>query len=92
MVDVPTNLPVTRIDDDDEVYRTSDEKHRAIIALLKECQERDQPVLVGTTSIEKSELLAEMLKKENIKNYKVLNARFHEQEAQIIAQGRGARA
>jgi len=86
VVDVPTNLPVTRIDDDDEVYRTIEEKHKAIIDLITECQKRDQPVLVGTTSIEKSELLADLLKNAKVENYKVLNARFHEQEAQIIAQ------
>ena len=86
VVDVPTNLPLTRIDDDDEVYRTTDEKHRAIITLIAECQKRRQPVLVGTTSIDKSELLAELLKNEKVEDFKVLNARFHEQEAQIIAQ------
>ena len=86
VVDVPTNQPVTRIDDDDEVYRTTEEKHTAIITLIKECQKRGQPVLVGTTSIDKSELLAELLKKSGVKEYKVLNARFHEQEAQIISQ------
>jgi len=86
VVDVPTNLPIKRIDDDDEVYRTTEEKHAAIISLIGECQERGQPVLVGTTSIDKSEMLAELLKKAKVKNYRVLNARFHEQEAQIIAQ------
>ncbi len=86
VVDVPTNLPLTRIDDDDEVYRTTDEKHKAIITLIADCQTRQQPVLVGTTSIEKSELLAELLKKEKVKDFKVLNARYHTQEAQIIAQ------
>lgn len=86
VVDVPTNLPVARVDEDDEVYRTVEEKFRAINHLIMECRERMQPVLVGTTSIEKSELLAEMLKKEGLKDYKVLNARYHEQEAQIIAQ------
>ncbi|MCF6320904.1 MAG: preprotein translocase subunit SecA [Rhizobiaceae bacterium] len=86
VLDVPTNLPIKRIDDDDEVYRTTDEKHHAIISLISECQERNQPVLVGTTSIEKSEQLAELLEKAKVKDFKVLNARFHEQEAQIIAQ------
>jgi preprotein translocase subunit SecA len=86
VVDVPTNLSVSRIDDDDEVYRTTEEKHKAIITLIAECQKRNQPVLVGTTSIEKSEKLAELLKNEKVKDYKVLNARFHEQEAQIISQ------
>ena len=85
VVDVPTNMPVARIDEDDEVYRTVEEKNRAIIALIKECFERKQPVLVGTTSIEKSEQLAEQLKQAGMKAFKVLNARHHEQEAQIIA-------
>ena len=69
----------------DEVYRTAAEKFTAIIELIKDCRERGQPVLVGTTSIEKSELLADMLKKDKVP-HKVLNARYHEQEAQIIAQ------
>ncbi len=85
VLDVPTNLPVARIDDHDEVYRTFEEKYQAITALISECRERKQPVLVGTTSIEKSELLAELLKKSGLKDFKVLNARHHEQEAQIIA-------
>ncbi len=85
VVEVPTNLPVARIDDDDEVYRTVEEKFQAITALINECRERNQPVLVGTTSIEKSELLAELLDKQGLKDFKVLNARHHEQEAQIIA-------
>ena len=85
VIEVPTNLPVARIDDDDEVYRTVDEKFLAITALINECRERNQPVLVGTTSIEKSEMLAELLQKEGLKDFKVLNARHHEQEAQIIA-------
>lgn len=85
VIEVPTNLPVARIDDDDEVYRTADEKFLAITALIKECRERNQPVLVGTTSIEKSERLAELLEKQGLKDFKVLNARHHEQEAQIIA-------
>ena len=86
VVDVPTNLPVARIDDHDEVYRTVEEKTKAIVDLIKECQERKQPVLVGTTSIEKSEQLAEMLKQNGLKEFQVLNARHHEQEAQIIAE------
>jgi len=85
VLDVPTNLPVARVDDHDEVYRTFDEKYRAITGLINECRERKQPVLVGTTSIEKSELLADLLKKAGLKDFKVLNARHHEQEAQIIA-------
>jgi preprotein translocase subunit SecA len=64
VLEVPTNLPVSRVDDDDEVYRTNAEKYRAIIELIKDCKQRGQPVLVGTTSIEKSEQLAEMLRKQ----------------------------
>jgi len=86
VLEIPTNRPMTRIDDHDEVYRTQDEKYKAIIDLIKECRERKQPVLVGTTSIEKSEYLAALLKKEKIKDVQVLNARYHEQEAHIIAQ------
>jgi preprotein translocase subunit SecA len=85
VVEVPTNMPMVRIDDDDEVYRTAGEKFKSIIALIKDCRDRRQPVLVGTTSIEKSELLSEMLKKDKIP-HQVLNARYHEQEAFIIAQ------
>ncbi len=85
VVEMPTNLPVARIDDNDEVYRTAPEKFAAIITVIKECQERGQPVLVGTTSIEKSELLSEMLKKDKVK-HQVLNARYHEQEAFIVSQ------
>ncbi|MDA7947900.1 MAG: preprotein translocase subunit SecA [Hyphomicrobiaceae bacterium] len=86
VVEIPTNQDMVRIDDHDEVYRTADEKYRAIIDLVKDCQKRKQPVLVGTTSIEKSEHLASLLRKEKIKNFQVLNARYHEQEAHIIAQ------
>src|SRR3984893_15124668 len=64
VIEVPTNMPMIRLDDDDEVYRTAPEKYRAILALINECKERGQPVLVGTTSIEKSEQLAEMLRKQ----------------------------
>ena len=85
VIEVPTHLPVARADEDDEVYRTAAEKFRAIIELVRDCRERGQPVLVGTTSIEKSELLSEELKKKNVR-HNVLNARYHEQEAQIIAQ------
>ncbi len=85
VLEIPTNLPVNRTDSDDEVYRTIDEKNEAIIALIKDCHERGQPVLVGTTSIEKSELLSDLLKKRKIK-HNVLNARYHEQEAAIVAQ------
>lgn len=85
VIEVPTNLPVARVDEDDEVYLTVEEKFQAIVALIDECRERNQPVLVGTTSIEKSEMLANLLEKEGLKDFKVLNARHHEQEAQIIA-------
>ncbi|MGI9481491.1 MAG: preprotein translocase subunit SecA [Hyphomicrobiales bacterium] len=85
VIEIPTNMPVTRVDDDDEVYRTAGEKFNAIIDTIAECRERGQPILVGTTSIEKSEILADMLKKKNVP-HNVLNARYHEQEAQIIAQ------
>lgn len=103
VVEIPTNLPVSRIDDDDEVYRTADEKYDAIIKLIEEAHARHQPVLVGTTSIEKSELLAERLIRAGFKQkdfsdpeaftghapgriFAVLNARYHEQEAYIVAQ------
>ncbi len=109
VLEIPTNMPMIRLDDDDEVYRTAAEKFRAILALIEDCKKRGQPVLVGTTSIEKSEQLAEMLRKQGwdqhdfsdpnafaalysgdnsskAKVFAVLNARYHEQEAQIIAQ------
>ena len=85
VIEVPTNEEVARKDFDDEVYRTSKERDDAVITLIKECQERKQPVLVGTVSIEKSENFSRQLKKKNIP-HKVLNARFHEQEAGIIAE------
>ncbi len=85
VIEIPTNVEVVRVDHDDEVYRTASEKHTAILEQIRDCQERGQPVLVGTVSIEKSEMLSEVLKKEKIK-HQVLNARFHEQEAFIIAQ------
>jgi preprotein translocase subunit SecA len=110
VLDIPTNMPLIRLDDDDEVYRTAAEKYRAIIALIEDCKKRGQPVLVGTTSIEKSEQLAEMLRKQGweqhdftdpnafaalysgdegasrAKVFAILNARYHEQEAYIVAQ------
>jgi preprotein translocase subunit SecA len=108
VVEVPTNKPMVRLDDDDEVYRTAEEKYRAILALIDDCKSRGQPVLVGTTSIEKSEHLADLLRKagweqhdfsdpnafaalyedqsSTKKVFAILNARYHEQEAQIIAQ------
>ena len=86
VIEVPTNLPIARRDEDDVVYRTVQEKYKAIVDDIKDCQQRGQPVLVGTTSIEKSEVLAEILAKEGLKDFQVLNARYHEQEAYIVAQ------
>ncbi|MBP6013738.1 MAG: preprotein translocase subunit SecA [Alphaproteobacteria bacterium] len=85
VVEIPTNVPVARADDDDEIYRTVEEKIDAIVETIKDCTKRGQPVLVGTVSIEKSETLAAHLKKLKIK-HNVLNARYHEMEAQIISQ------
>ena len=84
VVEVPTNRPIARIDEDDQVYRTAREKFAGVVDEIKEAHAKGQPILVGTTSIEKSEALAEMLKAEGI-TYNVLNARQHEQEAQIVA-------
>lgn len=84
VVEVPTNRPIARIDENDQVYRTAREKYQGVIDLTKAAHEKGQPVLVGTTSIEKSELISQMLTAENIQ-HNVLNARLHEQEAQIIA-------
>ncbi|MDB5552760.1 MAG: secA, partial [Rhizobium sp.] len=86
VIEVPTNLPIKRIDEDDEVYRTVEEKYKAIIIDILDCAKRGQPVLVGTTSIEKSEYLATRLRNEGFKDFQVLNARYHEQEAFIVAQ------
>jgi preprotein translocase subunit SecA len=110
VLEIPTNMPLIRLDDDDEVYRTGVEKYRAIITLIEDCKTRGQPVLVGTTSIEKSEQLAEMLRQQGweqhdftdpnafaalysgdegaskAKVFAILNARYHEQEAYIVAQ------
>ncbi|WP_374015448.1 preprotein translocase subunit SecA [Phaeobacter sp. A36a-5a] len=85
VVEVPTNRPIARKDEDDQVYRTAVEKYRAMIEETKKAHEKGQPVLLGTTSIEKSELLSQMLEKEGIK-HNVLNARHHEQEAKIVAE------
>jgi preprotein translocase subunit SecA len=85
VVTVPTNVPVQRIDDEDAIFRTAAEKFDAIAEMIKQCQERGQPVLVGTTSIEKSEMLAEILRGKNVGQMNVLNARHHEQEAFIVA-------
>ncbi|MGO4736137.1 preprotein translocase subunit SecA [Bosea sp. 2KB_26] len=110
VIEIPTNVPVARLDEDDEVYRTFEEKVRGVIREIKASQDNGQPMLVGTTSIERSELVAEMLSKEGFKQidfsapnalepiyaaarlgkpskyFAVLNARFHEQEAYIVAQ------
>jgi preprotein translocase subunit SecA len=110
VLEVPTNMPLARLDEDDEVYRSANEKYRAIISLIEDCKVRGQPVLVGTTSIEKSEQLADMLRKAGWKShdfsdpnafaslysgdegatktkvFAILNARYHEQEAYIVAQ------
>src|SRR5262249_23483124 len=107
VIEVPTNMPMIRLDDDDEVYRTATEKYRSILTLIDDCRTRGQPVLVGTTSIEKSESLAELLRKRGweqhdfsdpnafaalysgdakAKVFAILNARYHEQEAYIVAQ------
>ncbi len=88
VVEIPTNVAVSRKDHDDEVYRTAREKNEAIVTLIQECQARKQPILVGTTSIEKSENLSEMLKGLKVP-HQVLNARYHEQEASIVAQAGG---
>ncbi|MGE0744836.1 MAG: preprotein translocase subunit SecA [Rhodospirillales bacterium] len=85
VVELPTNVKAIRKDHDDEVYRTANEKYKAIIDLIEECHKRQQPVLVGTVSIEKSEHLSGLLKQRKLP-HAVLNARYHEQEASIIAQ------
>ena len=85
VITVPTNVEIKRLDEDDAIFRTADEKFSEIADLIIDCQKRGQPVLVGTTSIEKSEMLADLLKKKGIGNMQVLNARYHEQEAHIIA-------
>ena len=85
VVEIPTNVPVIRADGDDEVYRTNAEKFDAVSALIEDARKRGQPVLVGTVSIEKSELLSELLTRRGVQ-HSVLNARFHAQEATIIAQ------
>ena len=84
VVTIPTNRPVQRIDHEDAVYKTKAEKYKAVVEAVKEAHEKGQPVLVGTVTIEVSELLSRMLSKEGIK-HNVLNAKFHEQEAEIVA-------
>ncbi|TPL04057.1 MULTISPECIES: preprotein translocase subunit SecA [unclassified Mesorhizobium] len=86
VTEIPTNLPVIRKDEDDEVYRTVEEKYKAIVREIREASAKGQPTLVGTTSIEKSEQLAERLRKDGFKDFEVLNARHHEREAAIVAQ------
>ncbi len=85
VIEIPTNVPVTRKDADDEVYRSAAEKYEAVAVLIEEARTRGQPVLVGTTSIEKSEVISELLTQKKVP-HAVLNARFHEQEASIVAQ------
>ncbi len=85
VVDIPTNVLVNRKDQDDEVYRSATEKYEAVATLIAEARARQQPVLVGTTSIEKSEIISELLNNKKVP-HAVLNARFHEQEATIVAQ------
>ena len=85
VIEIPTNEPVRRTDSDDEVYRTTREKYDAIVEQVLECRKRQQPVLIGTVSIEKSEALSEVFKRHKLPHH-VLNARYHEQEAYIIAQ------
>ena len=84
VVEIPTNVPVLRKDSDDEVYRSAEEKYQAVATLIEECRARGQPVLVGTTSIEKSEVISGLLDRMKVP-HSVLNARFHEQEATIVA-------
>ncbi|MFZ1725767.1 MAG: preprotein translocase subunit SecA [Albidovulum sp.] len=84
VVEVPTNRPIQRTDSHDQVYRTAREKYEAVIRQIHKAHEKGQPVLVGTTSIEKSEMISELLKKEGV-DHNVLNARQHEKEAQIVA-------
>ena len=84
VVEVPTHRPIARVDEDDQVYRTAGEKYKAIVEEIKKANAKGQPILVGTTSIDKSEMFSEALKAEGIE-HNVLNARQHEQEAQIIA-------
>ena len=85
VLEIPTNRPIQRIDEDDEIYRTEQEKFAAITKEIKDCQAKGQPVLVGTVSIEKSELISQYLGQQGVE-HQVLNARHHEQEAQIVAR------
>ena len=85
IIEIPTNRPIARIDNEDSVYKTENGKYRAVIRQVKECHAKGQPVLVGTVSIEKNELLGKMLTREGIK-HNLLNAKNHEKEAEIVAQ------
>ena len=85
VISIPSNIKISRKDQDDEIYRTVEEKYSAIIESIIECNKKGQPVLVGTTSIERSEYLSKLLKNKKI-DHSVLNAKYHEQEAEIIAQ------
>ncbi len=85
VAEIPANLPVKRLDEHDEFYRTGQEKYQAIVGAVRQANAKGQPILIGTVSIEKSELLSDFLKKEGI-DHVVLNARYHEQEAHIVAQ------
>jgi preprotein translocase subunit SecA len=85
VIEIPTNVPVSRVDGDDEVYRSADEKYEAVATLIAEARAKGQPVLVGTTSIEKSETISALLQRKQVP-HAVLNARFHEQEATIVSQ------
>ena len=85
VVEIPTNVDVARKDEDDEVYKSATEKYEAVAVLIEDSRKRGQPVLVGTTSIEKSEVISELLTRKKVP-HAVLNARFHEQEAQIVAE------
>ena len=84
-IEVPTNKPVVRVDEHDSVYRTEKGKYMAVIRKIRECNEKGQPVLVGTTNVDKSEVLSALLKREGIK-HEVLNAKYHAKEAEIVAQ------
>ena len=85
VIEIPTNEKCIRIDHDDEIYRTNEEKYEAIVNQIEKCKKKLQPILIGTISIEKSEKLSQILKKKNV-DHKILNAKYHEQEAYVIAQ------
>jgi preprotein translocase subunit SecA len=85
VVTIPTNVAIKRVDEDDAIFRTAAEKFEEIAEVIADCRKRGQPILVGTTSIEKSEMLAELLRSKGVENIAVLNARYHEQEAYIVA-------